>query len=50
MECKQCEDRGADRWEMQYRSGARVIVYLCQECAEETRDRDDVTELLPADK
>ena len=49
MKCSRCGDRGADRTELRFRNGSRVILYLCRTCAETERSDDAVAELVLAE-
>lgn len=46
MKCVRCGEEGAERIEVEFESGAVVVMYLCPKCsAEQSRDQD-VTALI----
>jgi protein-arginine kinase activator protein McsA len=45
MKCVRCGEEGAERIEVEFESGAVVVMYLCPKCSEEEAHDQDVTAL-----
>ena len=45
MKCVRCGEEGAERIEVEFESGAVVVMYLCSECSDEEAHDQDVTTL-----
>lgn len=44
MECIRCGEEGAERTEIEFASGAVVVMYVCPNCSEEETHRQNATE------